>query len=71
MLEPRRVHLIETKHVLRYIAGSMEYGLDYVRGDGFRFIGYTDLDWVGCVVDGKRTSRCCFGLGSTIVSWFS
>jgi hypothetical protein len=34
MVEPRRVHWIAAKHVLRYIAGSVEYGLDYVRGDG-------------------------------------
>jgi hypothetical protein len=34
-------------------------------------IGYIDLDWAGCAVDRKSTSRCCFGLGSTVVSWFS
>jgi hypothetical protein len=44
MVEPRRVHLIAAKHVLRYIAGSVEYGLDYIRGDGLRLIGYTDSD---------------------------
>jgi hypothetical protein len=36
---------------LRYIAGIMDYGLDYVRGDGVRLIGYTELDWAGCEVD--------------------
>jgi hypothetical protein len=49
----------------------MDYGLDYVRGDGVRLTGYTDSDWAGCVVDRKHTLGCCFGLGSTIVSWFS
>ena len=34
MVEPRRVHWIATKHVLRYIAGTVDYGLCYVRGDG-------------------------------------
>jgi hypothetical protein len=71
MVEPRRVHWIAAKHVLRYIEGLMEYGLDYVRGDGVRLIGYTDSDWAGCVVDKKNTSGCCFELGSTVVSWFS
>ena len=33
--------------------------------------GYTDSDWVGCAFDRKSTSRCCFGLGSAVVSWFS
>jgi hypothetical protein len=68
MVEPRRVHLIATKYVLRYIAGSMEYGLDYIRGDGVRLIGYTDSDLAGCAVDKKRTSRCCFRLGSRVLS---
>jgi hypothetical protein len=71
MVEPRSVHWMGEKHVLRYIAGSMDYGLDYVRGDGVRLIGYTNLDCVGGAADRKSTSRCCFGLGSTVVSWFS
>jgi hypothetical protein len=70
-VEPRRVHLIAEKHVLRYIAGSVEYGLDYVRGDGVGLIGYTVSDWARCAVDRKSTSGCCFGLGSIVVSRFS
>ena len=49
----------------------MYYGLDYRQGDGVSLIGYTDSDWVGCASDRKSTSGCCFGLGSTVVSWFS
>jgi hypothetical protein len=71
MVDPRSVHWIGEKHVLRYIVGSMDYGLDHIRGDGVRLIGYTYLDWVGCAVDRKITSGCCFGFGSTVVSWLS
>jgi hypothetical protein len=71
MVEPRRVHWVAIKHVLRYLWGMVDYGLDYVRGDGVRSIGYTDLDWAGSVVDRKSTSGCCFGLGLTVVSWFN
>jgi hypothetical protein len=42
MVEPRSVHWIGEKHVLRYIAGLVYYGMDYVRGDGVKLIGYTD-----------------------------
>ena len=49
----------------------VDYGLDYQRGDGVHLVGYTDSDWVGCVSDRKSTSGCYFGLGSTVVSWFS
>jgi hypothetical protein len=64
MVEPRTVHWIGAKHVLRYIAGSMDFGLDYVRGDGVSLVGYINSDWVGCATDRKSTLGCCFGLGS-------
>jgi hypothetical protein len=71
MVDPRSVHWIGAKHVLRYIAGLVDYGLDYVRGDGVRLIGYIDSDWVGCAVERKSTLGCGFGLGSGVISWFS
>ena len=30
MVEPRHVHLIAAKHVLRYLKGTIDYGLRYV-----------------------------------------
>eukprot|EP00253_Pinus_taeda_P035235 PITA_35235 len=36
-----------------------------------QLIGYTDLDWVGCDLDRKSTSGCCFGVGSAVASWIS
>jgi hypothetical protein len=71
MVEPRRVHWVAAKHVLRYLRGTVDYGLSYVQGDGVRLMGYTDSDWAGSAVDRKSTSGCCFSLGSTVVSWFS
>jgi hypothetical protein len=71
MVELRRVHWVAAKHVLRYLCGTVDYGLDYLRGDGVRLVGYTDSDWAGCVSDRKSTSGCCFELGSVVVSWFS
>ena len=65
------MHWTAAKHILRYLAGIVDYGLDYKRSDGVRFVGFTDLDWVGSVSDWKGTFGCCFSLGSTVVSWFS
>jgi hypothetical protein len=44
MVEIKRVHWVVEKHVLRYLWGVMDYGLDYVRGDGVRLIGYINSD---------------------------
>eukprot|EP00253_Pinus_taeda_P034602 PITA_34602 len=71
MCEPRKVHWVAAKHILRYLQGTVDYGLDYRQGDGVRLAGYTDSDWAGCASDRKSTSGCCFGLGSVVVSWFS
>jgi len=68
MVEPRRVHWVVAKHVLMYLRGMVDYGLDYVRGDGVRVTAYTDLDWARCVVDRKSTSGCYFGLDSAVAS---
>jgi hypothetical protein len=71
MVEPRRVHWVVEKHELRYLGVTVDYGLSYVQGDGFRLMGYIDSDWANSAGDRKNTSWYCFSLGSTIVSWFS
>jgi hypothetical protein len=71
MVDPRRVHWIAAKHVLRYLRGTMEYGLLYERSGGVRLTGFTDVDWAECAEDRKNTSGFCFNIGSGIISWFS
>jgi hypothetical protein len=44
MVDPRRVHWVVEKHVLRYIFGTVDYGLDYQRGDGVLLVGYIDSE---------------------------
>lgn len=70
MVQPKKVHWVATKHVLRYLVGIVDFGLLYVQSDVVRLTGYIESDWAGCVVDKKSTSGCCFSLGSTVVSWF-
>ena len=65
------MHWTATKHNLRYLPGTTDYGLDYRRSGGVGLVGYTDSDWVGSVSDRKSTFGCCFNLGSAVVSWFS
>jgi hypothetical protein len=62
---------VATKHVMRYLKGTMDYGLSYDGDHDFTLSGYTDADWVGIIVDRKSTSKCCFSLGSAMISWQS
>eukprot|EP00253_Pinus_taeda_P035311 PITA_35311 len=44
MCESRRVHWVVAKHILRYLQGIVDFGLDYRQGDGVRLARYTDSD---------------------------
>jgi hypothetical protein len=68
LVEPRCVHLVAAKHVMRYLKGTLDFGLCYNGDHDFRLIGYTDLDWDGSVYDRKNTLGCCFSLGLTMTS---
>jgi hypothetical protein len=71
MFEPRHRHWIAAKHILRYLRGSIAYGLRYTSSGRVLLHGYVDSDWVGSSVDQKSTSGYCFSLGSPMISWSS
>jgi hypothetical protein len=71
LVEPRHVHLVAAKHVMRYLKGTIDCGLSYNGDHDFTLSGYTDVDCAGSVSDKKITSGCCFSLGSTMISWQS
>jgi hypothetical protein len=71
LVEPRRLHLVAEKHVMRYLKGTLDFILCYNGDHDFRLIGYTDSDWTGSVSDKKSTSRCCFSMGLAMNSWQS
>jgi hypothetical protein len=71
MVKPRRVHLVVAKHVLRYLKGTIDYGLGYVFDREISLQGCTDSYCAGSVAYRKSTSGCCFSVGSTMISWFN
>ena len=71
MVDPRHVHLIAAKHVMRYLKGTLEFGLCYSSDSDFRLFGFTHSDWARSTADRKSTSECCFSLGSAMISWLS
>jgi hypothetical protein len=63
--------LVAKKHVLRYLKGTIDYGIRYVSYHEIRLKGYTDSDWASSVTDQKSTSGCCFNLGYAMILWFN
>ena len=71
MIDPKHRHWVAGKNILRYLCGTIAYGLRYASNGEFLLPGYTNLDWGGNIVDQKSTSGYCFGLGSSMISWSS
>ena len=56
---------------MRYLKGTIDYGLSFTRDHEFRLYGYTNSYWEGSVSGRKSTSGGCFSLGSIMVSLLS
>ena len=44
MMEPQHVHIVATKHLMRYLKGTLDCGLIYIAESEFRLCGYTNSD---------------------------
>ena len=71
MENPSVEHLKTSKRVMRYVKGTLNYGLKYKRSEVFELIGYSDSDYAGDYMDRKSTSRSVFFLGENLITWSS
>ncbi|KAK3133758.1 hypothetical protein QOZ80_6AG0540590 [Eleusine coracana subsp. coracana] len=72
MEDPREDHLIAVKLILRYIAGTREYGIVYNKEGGeeeLKLTGFSDSDMAGDIDDRKSTTGVLFCLGHSRISW--
>jgi hypothetical protein len=68
MHAPTSTHLIAAKRVLRYLKGSVDYGLQYHKGP-LAITTYCDSDWAGNPDDRRSTTGFGIYLGSNLISW--
>ncbi|KAK3043577.1 hypothetical protein RJ639_002156 [Escallonia herrerae] len=71
MQTPRTPHLDAAKRIMRYVKGSLGYGLMYKKGGNFLLSGFSDADWAGDENDRHSTTGYCFSMGSAAISWCS
>ncbi|XP_071683292.1 uncharacterized mitochondrial protein AtMg00810-like [Lolium perenne] len=73
MHAPRDAHWAAVKRILRYICGTMGYGLSLhvSPSTSIDLVAYSDADWEGCSDTRRSTSGYCVYLGSSLVSWSS
>ena len=75
---PSRAHLVATKHVLRYLAGTVDFALEFnfdggvvpaTIGGFLRNCAISDADWASDESDRKSISGYCFYFMNSLVSW--
>eukprot|EP01018_Ginkgo_biloba_P040026 Gb_26864 [translate_table: standard] len=71
MAEPKQSHWLAMKQILRYLRGTLQYGLEFVQNDEFKLQGHTDSDLAGCADTRRSTFGYSFSLGSTALTWIS
>nr|GEY87130.1 retrovirus-related Pol polyprotein from transposon TNT 1-94 [Tanacetum cinerariifolium] len=69
--KPTEKHLKEVKRVFRYLRGTVNTGLWYMKDSGFELTGFSDADYAGCKDTFKSTSGRAQFLGEKLVSWSS
>jgi hypothetical protein len=69
MQEPHELHWEVAKRILRYVQGTITFGIHYATDSTLDLIGFTDSDWIGDNTDHNSTSGCSLSLSSGPFCW--
>lgn len=67
MHAPTNDHFALVKRILRFVKGSLSYGLIF-HPSSFTLQAFSDSNWAGDLIDRKSTLGYCVYLGSNIIS---
>nr|GEY34090.1 retrovirus-related Pol polyprotein from transposon TNT 1-94 [Tanacetum cinerariifolium] len=67
--QPTEKYLKEVKRIFRYLRGTINMGLWYLKGSSFELTSFSDADHAGCIDSSKSTSGGIQFLGDKLVSW--
>jgi hypothetical protein len=73
MESPTIEHWAAIKRIVRYVAGTTEYGCTYVSHSisGLKLLGFSDSDHAGDLEKRKSTTGVLFFLNGNVVTWTS
>ncbi|KAJ9543905.1 hypothetical protein OSB04_023612 [Centaurea solstitialis] len=71
MHAPRTSYMNALKRILRYVRGTITYGLTFHSSSTNSLVAYTDADWAECPDTRRSTSGYCIYLGDNLLSWSS
>ena len=65
---PSKLHYGAVKRIMRYIAGTTQYGILYEKISDLKLTEYSNSDWGGSLDDRRSTSGNLFTLGSGAIT---
>jgi hypothetical protein len=69
MHDPQEPHLTIMKRTLRYLWGTLDYGLLLQYSASSELMIYTNADWAGCRDTRRSTLGCAVFLSANLISW--
>ena len=66
---PKEARVLAIKRIFRYLKGTIEFGLWYLKGNELTLVVYTNANYAGSIDDRKSTSGEALYLGDCLVSW--
>ncbi|GJR27438.1 ribonuclease H-like domain-containing protein [Tanacetum coccineum] len=67
MHDPQEPHLATLKRVLRYVRGTLDFGLQLYASITGSLVAYIDVDWASCPTTRRSTSGYCVFLGDNLL----
>ncbi|XP_039841908.1 secreted RxLR effector protein 161-like [Panicum virgatum] len=71
MSNPKEPHLDAVMHILKYVKGTINFGILYKKINDCQVMGYYDADYTGDCGTRRSTMGYFFSLGSGAISWCS
>ncbi|GKB70317.1 uncharacterized mitochondrial protein-like protein [Tanacetum coccineum] len=66
---PMQDHFQAVKRILRYVKGTLSYGISFLHAPSPTILGYSDADWARCIETRRSTYGYSIFLGGNLVSW--
>jgi len=66
MQGPSQIHFVAAKRVLRYLKGTLEFGMHFVKSSYVKLVGFSDNDWARSDEEMMSTSGYCFTIRKSI-----
>jgi hypothetical protein len=66
---PTSEHMTTMKRILRYIQGTIKWGVEFTKGRSLMVSAYSNVDWAGCLGVWCSIGGFAVYVGANLVSW--